>query len=184
MDKTKKGSQLARRKKHSTLTTGVYYPRPDTYSSNYYAVLVDRKPYLLFACNGDGVAMDKATSLADSENFRTLLEATATDCDRIEAQPLNGRDIDWTGEHTVISASRSGDFETGTGEAGEIRAILMSGSHRAVADTLCIDSALAPLIDSNFPYISSFDLLPELTDRDVRLSLGNLAARNHPRGRH
>lgn len=134
-------------------------------------------PYLLFVCNADGTALQKARSIATSPNFRTLLEATATSCDTIETQRLHGRDLDWTREHTVISVSRSGDLETGTREIGEIKAILVPGSHKAVADTLCIDSALASLIDSSFPYIESYDALPDLSDRDVTLSLGNLAAR-------
>ena len=184
MDKRKKGSELARRQKHSTLTASPYNPKPDAYSANYGAILVEGKPYLLLTCNGGKVAINKADSLAASENFRTLLEATSTPCRNIETLHLNGKDVDWSGEHTVISASRSGDYETGTGQIGEIRAILMASSHRAEAETLCIDSALAPLIDANFPYISSFDLLPELTDRDVSLSLGILAARKHPQGRH
>ena len=111
-------------------------------------------------------------------------EATLTACERIEAKPVDGRAVDWAEKLTVISASRSGDVETGTREIGEIRAILMPGCHQAVADTLCIDDTLATVIDSKFPRVSNFDDLPELSDRDVKLSLGNLEARKHPRGGH
>lgn len=180
----KKGSQIARRKKHSTLTSGTYYPKPEARAASYYGVFVNREPYLLFCCEDDRHASIRARNIAESVNFRTLLEATGTPCDQIEAGDLTGDEVDWTAEHTVISASQSGHVETGTCETGAIRAIVMFGSHRAVAETLCIDGALASLIDSSFPRVSDFDDLPGLTDHDVKLSLGKLDARKHPPGCH
>lgn len=184
MKSVKKGSQIARRRKHSTLTTGTYYPKPEAYSADYYGVFVDGEPYLLFSCDDDTGARARAHRLAGSANFRTLLEATSTPCEHIRAGYLKGRDIDWNVEHTVLSASRSGYVETAAGETGAVRAILLFGSHRAVAETLCIDGTLASLIDSDFPRVPDFDELPELTDRDVKVSLGNLEAKSHPQGGH
>ncbi|PPI84163.1 hypothetical protein KEHDKFFH_11080 [Marinobacter maroccanus] len=180
----KKGSQIARRKKHSTLTAGTYYPRPEAATAGYYGVFVNGEPYLLFHCGYDKDARGRANNIAASANFRTLLEATGTLCERIEAGYLEGNEVDWSRGHTVISASRSGDVETATREISAIRAIVMYGSHSAVAETFCIDAALASLIDTGFPRVSNFDDLPELTDHDVKLSLGNLEARKHPRGGH
>ena len=184
MDHEKKGAFLARRKKHSTLTAGVYRPTPETKAAEYWGVFVDDLPYILLMPDEERGAREKAMQLAESANFRTLLEATLTACEKIEAKPIDGATVDWGEEVTVISASRSGDVETGTREMGEIRAVLMAGCHQAVADTLCIDDTLATLIDSKFPQVSNFDDLPELSDRDVQMSLGNLEARKHPRGGH
>ena len=184
LDCEKKGAFLARRKKHSTLTAGVYYPKPEAIAADYWGVFVDDAPYILLMSDEERSAREKAERLAESANFRTLLEATLTTCERIEARYVDGRAVDWRDQLTVISASRSGDVETGTREIGEIRAILMPGCHQAVADTLCIDDALANLIDSKFPRVSNFDDLPELSERDVKMSLGNLEARKHPQGGH
>lgn len=184
MDFEKKGTFLARRKKHSTLTAGVYYPTSETRTAEYWGVYVDNMPYILLMPDDERAAREKAVQLADSTNFRTLLEATLTACQKIEARHVDGRTVDWGEQVTVISASRSGDVETGTREMGEIRAVLMAGCHQAVADTLCIDDTLATLIDSKFPHVSNFEDLPELSERDVQMSLGNLEARKHPPGGH
>lgn len=184
VDYEKKGAVLARRKKHSTLTAGVYHPKPEAITAECWGVFVDSTPYILLMSDDERSAREKAERLAESANFRTLLEATLTACEQIEARRVDGRAIDGDEQLTVISASRSGDVETGTREIGEIRAILMPGCHQAVADTLCIDDALAALIDSKFPRVSNFDDLPELSDRDVKISLGNLEARKHSRGGH
>jgi len=180
----KQGSELARRKKHSTLTADVYYPKPEAFIRDYWGVVVDDKPYLLFIADLEAAARVKAENVARSPNFRTLVEATSTYCERIDARFFRGSSINWNGEHTVIGASRSGDVETGTREIGEIKAILMQGSHKAVAETLCIDNALATLIDARFPQVSDFEDLPELSDRDVQMSLGDLESRKHPKGTH
>lgn len=184
MDCVKKGAFLARRKKHSTLTAGIYHPKPEAIKAEYWGVFVDGAPYILLMSDEERSAREKAERLAESANFRTLLEATLTTCERIEARYVDGRAVEWGDKITVISASRSGDVETGTREIGEIRAILLPGCHQAVADTLCIDDTLATLIDSKFPRVSSFDDLPELSERDVKMSLGNLEARKHPQGGH
>jgi len=184
LDCDENGALLARRKKHSTLTAGVYHPKPEASMAEYWGVFVDNAPYLLMLSDEERSAREKAERLAESANFRTLLEATLTACEQIEARHVDGRDVDWGAQLTVISASRSGDVETGTREIGEIRAILMPGCHRAVADTLCVDATLATLIDSKFPQVSNFDDLPELSERDVQMSLGTLEARKHPRGGH
>lgn len=183
MDSGKKGSQLARRRKHSTLTAGRYYPTPDSALAQYWGVFVNDRPYLLFLDDGS-LADIKAKRLAASSNFRTLLEATATACEQIEARPLSGEAVDWAGDHTVISAIRSGDVDTGTSRRGALRAIVLAGSHDAVAETLCIDVALATLLDADFPQVDNFDELPGLSDQDLRTSLGQLEARKHPRGGH
>lgn len=146
--------------------------------------MVDEQPYLLFIADDEGVAKLKAENLARSPNFRTLLEATLTCCQRIDARFFRGSAIDWDGEHTVIGASRSGDVETGMRDIVEIKAILMEGSHEAVAETLCIDNSLATLIDARFPQVSDFEDLPELSDRDVQVSLGYLESSKHPREGH
>ncbi|MEC7727262.1 MAG: hypothetical protein VX555_01185 [Pseudomonadota bacterium] len=175
---------MARRKKHSTLTAGVYYPKPEAFTRDYWGVVVDEKPYLLFIADEEAVARLKAEALARSPNFRTLLEATSTRCERIVAGFFRGRAIDWEDKHTVIGASRSGDIETGTRDIAEIKAILMQGSHRAIAETLCIDNTLATLIDATFPQVSDFEELPELSDRDIQMTLGDLESRKHPKGGH
>lgn len=184
MDSERKGSQLARRQKHSTLTTGPYQPDSSAYKAEYHGVFVNRRAYLLFLDEGGDIAFSKAKNLATSPNFKTLLEATSTACDSIETQLVRGTEIDWSGELTVISASRSGHYETGVQKPGAIRAIVLSGSHHAVPETLCIDNALASIIDSSFPYISRFDLLPELTDRDMAVFLGMTVAKKLPRTKH
>ena len=184
LDCERKGRFLARRKKHSTLTAGVYHPKPEAMTDDYWAVFADNTPYILLVSDKERSAREKAERLANSANFRTLLEATLTACEHIEAKPVDGRSVDWSGPLTAISASRSGDVETGTREIGEIRAILMPGCHQAVAETLCIDDTLALEIDPKFPRVSDFGDLPELSDRDVRMSLGNLEAFKHPRGGH
>lgn len=184
MSSGKRGSELARRKKHSTLTASVYYPKPEAFTRDYWGVVVEGQLYLVFVADEESAARIKAESLALSPNFRTLLEATSTRCETIAARFFPGSEIDWRGEHTVIGASRSGDVETGTRDIVEIKAILMQGCHRAVAETLCIDNALATLIDATFPQVSDFEQLPDLSDRDVKVSLGNLEARKHPRGGH
>lgn len=184
MDCEKKGAFLARRRKHSTLTAGVYHPKPEATEAEYWGVFVDNTPYILLMSDEERSAREKAERLAESANFRTLLEATLTACEQIEAKHVDGHSVDWGEQLTVISASRSGEVETGTREIGEIRAILMPGCHQAVAETLCIDDTLAAVIDPKFPQVSNFDDLPELSDRDVQMSLGNLEARKHPRGGH
>lgn len=184
LDCEKNGAVLARRKKHSTLTAGAYHPKPEAITAEYWGVFVDNTPYILLMSDDERSAREKAEQLAHSANFRTLLEATLTACEQIEAKHVDGRAVDWCERLTVISASRSGDVETGTREVGEIRAILMPGCHQAVADTLCIDDTLATVIDSKFPQVANFDDLPELSERDVKMSLGNLEARKHPRGGH
>lgn len=184
MDCEKKGAFLARRKKHSTLTAGVYHPNPAAIADKYWGVFVDDAPYILLISDDERSASEKAERMAESVNFRTLLEVTLTACEQIEARSVDGHALDWGGQLTAISASRSGDIETGTREIGEIRAILMPVCHQVVAETLCIDHSLATLIDSKFPSVSSFDELPELSEREVKMSLGNLEARKHPRGGH
>lgn len=184
MDSGNKGAQLARRRKHSTLTAGTYYPTADSVSAAYWGVFVNGRPYLLFLDSHGSGAGIKAERLARSANFRTLLEATSTACEQIEARPVRGASVDWNNEHTVISAIGSGDVDTGTVERGEIRAIILYGSHRAVAETMCIDGALASVLDADFPQVSDFDDLPELSDQEVKTSLGQLEARKFPRGGH
>lgn len=179
-----KGAFLARRKKHSTLTAGHYNPKTKASAVEYWGVFVDDTPYILLMSDDERSAREKAELLAESINFRTLLEVTLTKCEQIEARPVDGHSLDWGDQLTAISASRSGDIETGTREMGEIKAILMPVCHQVVAETLCIDRSLATLIDSKFPSVSSFDELPELSEREVQMSLGNLEARRHPRGGH
>lgn len=184
MDHEKKGTFLARRRKHSTLTAGIYHPEPEAQTTEYWGVCVNNTPYLLLLSDAGLSAREKAERIAESANFRTLLEATLTACEQIEARRVDGRTVEWGDRHTVISASRSGDLETGTREVGEVRAILMPGCHGAIAETLCIDDTLASVIDSKFPQVSDFNDLPHLSEKEVRLSLGNLEARRHPRGGH
>ena len=184
MDRENKGAFLARRKKHSTLTAGLYHPTPEAMMTEYWGVFVNNTPYILVLSDNQRSAREKAERLAESANFRTLLEATLTACKRIEARAVDGRTVNWGEQLTVISASRSGDVETGTREIGEIRAMLMPGCHQAIADTLCIDTTLATIIDADFPQVSDFEELPELSERDVQMSLGNLEAQKHPRGGH
>ena len=76
LDCEKKGAFLARRKKHSTLTAGVYYPKPEAIAADYWGVFVDNTPYILLVPDEDRSAREKAERLAESANFRTLLEAT------------------------------------------------------------------------------------------------------------
>ncbi len=90
LDCEKKGAFLARRKKHSTLTAGVYYPKPEAIAADYWGVFVDNTPYILLVPDEERSAREKAERLAESANFRTLLEATLTACERIEAKPVDG----------------------------------------------------------------------------------------------
>ncbi|MDX1558211.1 MAG: hypothetical protein R3193_04850 [Marinobacter sp.] len=184
MDRDKRGTFLARRKKHSTLTAGIYRPESGALSAEYWGVFVDDTPYILLLSDEERSAREKAEQIATSSNFRTLLEATLTACEQIKAGRVDGASVDWSEDHTVISASRSGNVETGTTEMGEIRAIILSGSHRAVAETFCIDGALAKLLDADFPQVSDFEALPELSEDDVKMSLGQLEASKHPRECH
>lgn len=184
MDSERSRAQLARRQKHSTLTSGSYYPDPGAYEADYHGVFVNHRAFVLFLNDNDDIAFSKAKNLAASPNFRTLLEATSTPCERIETKPVRGNEIDWSGELTFISSSRSGDYETGFQRPEVIKAIVLSGLHHAVPATLCIDNALASIIDSSFPYISRFDLLPELTDQDMRVFLGMTVAKRLPRTKH
>lgn len=181
MNRDKRGSEVARRKKHSTLTSGKYHPNRDAVSADYCGVFVEGEPYLLIRCDGQNVAQARANSLIESSNFRTLLRATRVTREglSLETRHLSGGQVDWSTERIAISVSRSGDVESGTSQPGEVRAIVMSVDDSAVAETLCIDRALAPLLDSGFPDVADFGELPELTERDQRISLGVLQAKTH-----
>lgn len=184
MNRPAKGSELARRKKHSTLTTGASVRSSDAHASHYCGVFVEGAPYLLFDRHVDNAAYTRARRIAESANFRTLLEATSTPCERIAVGFLIGADIDWSADHTVISAIASGKVDTGVQDVGKVMAIVMSGSHQAVAETLCIDGALASLIDEAFPRVVNASELPELTDQEVKLSLGNLQSKGYTGWQH
>lgn len=167
---------LARMKKHSSLTSGQYVNDESASQKSYFGVFVEKRPYLLIESNGRPSARFIAENIANSANFRTLLEATATPCTEISVGLVSGDQINWDLPHTAIFSSPPGQLETGMRPITSIKAILITGAHFAIAETLCVDQALGSIIDPENFLTEDPTNLPHLSQRDQMMIVTSLSA--------
>lgn len=153
-------AELARLLALSTLTPGSYTPGDHVKTANHMAVFVDEKPVILCGPSDDPASVSQAEALAASPQVQAAFRAAGRS-GAIHSGVIAGSHVQWQGAEAAVVSKSSGQVEPG-GDDGPLVAIVLNDPTQALTTSLCVNTAIARILDANAPELDDGRKLPAL----------------------
>ena len=142
-------TEIARHLKASTLTPAVYRPSDRVKANNHAAVFVDASPEILCGPGDDIPSLAQAEALANSPRVQAIFRASGKSGVMYSGIVAGGY-VRWHDTESAVVSKHSGQVDVGTDDGpleGPLIAIVLNDPDQAITACLCLDTAVAGILD-------------------------------------